>query len=454
VSLIDVPVASRPLGSFDDLLVPAAVRRLHAAAAAAGEAFAGRAIFNINSTARGGGVAELLQSVLPLARGAGVDARWMVVPGDEAFFRLTKRLHNRLHGAAGDGGPLNAAERDHYEATLAPAAGRLLDLLHPGDLVVLHDPQTVGLAPALHAAGHPVVWRAHIGVDSAGELTRTAWAFLAPYVAAADVCVFSRRAFAWDVVPAERRVIVSPTIDPFSPKNRELTADEVAAVLRRPGIALTRPYVMQCSRWDALKDPAGVLDFFARHVAPHAPVDLVLAGPAVGSVGDDPEGATVLNHVQDQRLRLPDELRERVHLLGLPMDDPDDNALMVNALQRGAAVVVQKSLAEGFGLTVTEAMWKARPVVASARGGLRDQIHDRRTGLLLHDPRDGAAFGAAVLTLLDDEPLAERLGNAARERVRRKFLSDSSLVAYLRVLAPLAARTPLSGRRSPRAAAR
>jgi trehalose synthase len=180
----------------------------------------------------------------------------------------------------------------------------------------------------------------------------------------------------------------------------------------------------------------------------------VLAGPAVGSVGDDPEGATVLNHVQDQRLRLQDELRERVHLLGLPMDDPDDNALMVNALQRGAAVVVQKSLAEGFGLTVTEAMWKARPVVASARGGLRDQIHDRRTGLLLHDPRDGAAFGAAVLALLDDEPLAERLGNAARERVRRKFLSDSSLVAYLRVLAPLAARTPLSARRSPRAAAR
>jgi trehalose synthase len=299
-----------------------------------------------------------------------------------------------------------------------------------------------------------VVWRAHIGVDSAGELTRTAWAFLAPYVAAADVCVFSRRAFAWDVVPPERRAIISPTIDPFSPKNRELTADEVAAVLRRPGIAVTRPYVMQCSRWDTLKDPAGVLDFFARHVAPHAAVDLVLAGPAAGSVGDDPEGATVLNHVQDQRLRLPDEIRERVHLLGLPMDDPDDNALMVNALQCGAAVVVQKSLAEGFGLTVTEAMWKARPVVASARGGLRDQIHDRRTGLLLHDPRDGAAFGAAVLALLDDEPLAERLGHAARERVRRKFLSDSSLVAYLRVLAPLAARTPLSARRSPRAAAR
>jgi trehalose synthase len=447
-------VAPRPLASFDAILAPAAAQRLHAGVRLAREVFAGRSIVNVNSTARGGGVAELLHAILPLARDAGVDARWLVAGGDAAFFRLTKRLHNRLHGTAGDGGPLDDEARAHYDATLAPAAEELLALLRPGDLVLLHDPQTVGLAPALHAAGHPVVWRAHIGVDSAGELTRTAWAFLAPYVAAADVCVFSRRAFAWDVVPAARRTVVSPSIDPFSTKNRDLSADEVAAVLRRPDIALTRPYVLQCSRWDALKDPAGVVDFFARHVAPRAAVDLVLAGPAVGSVADDPEGATVLDHLQDQWRHLPDDVRERVRLLGLPMDDPDDNALMVNALQRGAAVVVQKSLAEGFGLTATEAMWKARPLVASARGGLRDQVRHRRTGLLLDDPRDGAAFGAAVCELLADEPLARQLGQAARERVRGRYLSNASLLSYLKVLAPLAARTPLSGRRSPRAAAR
>lgn len=441
--LVEVPVPTRSPQAFDAVLAPDAAAELHRAVAAARDAFAGRKIFNINSTAHGGGVAELLAAIVPLARGAGVDARWLVVPGDEAFFRLTKRLHNRLHGSAGDGGPLGEDERRHYEATLAPAAAALLDRLAPGDLVLLHDPQTAGLAPALRAAGHPVVWRAHIGIDSAGELTRSAWSFLEPYVLAADVCVFSRQAYAWDAVPEQRRAIISPSIDPFSPKNRELAHGEAAAILFRAGIALRRPYVLQVSRWDTLKDPSGVIDAFARYVAPFTDAELVLAGPAVDSVADDPESATVLDHAHHLQRRLAPEVRARVHLLRLPMDDPDENALIVNALQRRAAVVVQKSLAEGFGLTVTEAMWKGRPVVGSACGGIRDQIEHGRSGLLLEDPRNGAEFGAAVRALLGDHELARSLGDAARERVRTHFLSDSSLRAYLALLAPLAARTPV-----------
>ncbi len=467
--LIDVPLTARSLAAFDDVLPDDAVAHLHTAVAAGREAFAGRKVVNVNSTARGGGVAELLAALLPFARGAGVDARWMVVPGDEAFFRLTKRLHNRLHGSAGDGGPLGAAERELYEAALAPAAEALLGLMVPGDLALLHDPQTAGLAPALRAAGHPVVWRCHVGIDTPGELTRSTWKFLEPYVTAADICVFSRAAYAWDVVAPKRCRVISPTIDPFSEKNAELDDEQTSAILRAAGVLAGDPppadtpilrratadqhaplapedrYVLQVSRWDALKDPAGVVDGFARHVATAGDGHLVLAGPAVDSVADDPEGATVFDHTHALRERLPANVRARVHLLRLPMDDPVENALMVNALQRRAAVVVQKSLAEGFGLTVAEAMWKSRPVVASARGGILDQIEHGRSGILLDDPRDGAAFGRAVRTLLDDERTAAAIGRAGRERVRTHFLSDRSLLAYLGVLAPLAEAAPLAG---------
>jgi trehalose synthase len=462
--LIDVPLSAQPLTAFDGVLSPAATARLHEAIGAGRAAFAGRTLFNINSTAHGGGVAELLAALLPFARGAGVDARWLVVTGDEDFFRLTKRLHNRLHGSAGDGGQLNDAERDAYEATLTPAAAALVERLRPGDLVLLHDPQTAGLAPALRAAGIPVVWRCHIGIDTPGELARSAWRFLAPYVTAADVCVFSRPSYAWDVIAPDRRAFISPSIDPFSPKNQELDAVECAMILRDAGLVTGPPgdgrvrrraliehdvpllpgerYILQVSRWDALKDPAGIVDGFARYVAPHCDAHLVYAGPTLDSVADDPEGVAVFDHARAVRRRFAADVRARIHLACLPMEDPDENALMVNALQRSAAIVVQKSIAEGFGLTVAEAMWKSRPVVASARGGICDQIEHGSSGVLLDDPRDGAAFGLALRRLLDDPDEARALGVAAHERVRDHFLSDRSLTDYLRLLAPLAAGTP------------
>ncbi len=202
----------------------------------------GRVVWHVNSTARGGGVAELLQSLLAYARGAGVDVRWMTISGNPDFFRVTKRIHNNLHESKGDGGPLGPAEREVYEAALAEAATELVDLIHPDDIVYIHDPQPAGLVPHLVAAGIKVIWRCHIGVDRPGELARGAWDFLRRYIADADAYVFSRERFVWEGLDKDRVWIVPPSIDAFSPKNQDLDA---AAVARHP------------RRWSGCRSPAG-----------------------------------------------------------------------------------------------------------------------------------------------------------------------------------------------------
>jgi trehalose synthase len=427
----------------------------------------GRVVWNVNSTARGGGVAELLHPLLAYARGAGVDGRWLVIDGTPEFFLVTKRIHNRLHGAEGDGGALDETARRVYEQVLADNVDGFVDRVREGDVVILHDPQTAGMAKTLREAGAAVVWRCHVGLDTPSELTREAWAFLRPYVVPADAYVFSRQAFVWEGLDSDRIAVIRPSIDVFSPKNEDLDAGAVRAVLLAsgliagddPGPALferqdgTRgrverralvyedqplapdvPVVLQISRWDTLKDPLGVIRGFAEHVPVQTGAHLVYAGPAVEAVADDPEGERVLRDAIAAHAALPDEARRRVHLATLPIDDPEENAIIVNALQRHADVVVQKSLAEGFGLTVAEAMWKARPVVASRIGGIQDQIVDGDSGVLLDDPHDLAAFGAAVHGLLADPAGAERMGRRARERVRDEFLSVRSLLDYLAVI--------------------
>ena len=472
----EVTVGERRWEPFTAVLDAAGIDRFTRGIAAAGPIFGDRTIWNVNSTARGGGVAEMLSPILAYARGIGIDARWLVLRGDPAFFAITKRIHNRLHGAVGDGGPLGPDEHAAYERTLADAGRDLVARVRPGDLVILHDPQTAGLVPALHEAGIPVVWRCHIGVDRSDELVASAQQFLLRYARHADRCVFSRPAYAWAGLPPERLAFVMPSIDPFAPKNIQLDPETVGTILARVGVTDAAPpaepvvvggdgdpipvtnrveadrdaalpadarFVLQVSRWDELKDPVGVIDTFALHVAPQEPdVHLVFAGPDVDAVSDDPEGAAALDRARAHRAALPPEIRARVHLLRLPMEDIAENAIIVNALQRAAAVVLQKSIAEGFGLTVTEAMWKARPIVASAVGGIADQIDNDRCGLLIPDPRDLAACGDAILRLLRDPTHAAALGAAARERVRLHFLSDRSLIDYLNVLAPLAAATP------------
>lgn len=444
-----------------------------------GRALAGRAVWHINSTAAGGGVAELLQSLLPYARGAGADVRWSTIGGDEAFFRVTKRIHHRLHGADGDGGGLGPSERKVYERTLAPAAAELAETVRSGDIVYLHDPQTAGLARAASEAGARVVWRCHIGADMPSARARSAWDFLRPYLESVNAFVFSRQAFVWEGLDHRRVWIVAPSIDVFSPKNQPLEPEAVHAVLFTLGLVeregdppvFTRrdgtpgrvdrpaeidqdrfapegvPLVTQISRWDRLKDPGGVLRCFVEHCA-DTDAELLLVGPSVAGVSDDPEGAEVLEEVREQRRRLPDDLRARTHLVSLPTVDNDENATMVNALQRSATVIVQKSLAEGFGLTVAEAMWKGRPVVAGRVGGIQDQIVDGVSGVLVDDPADLEAVGTAIRGLLADPQRAGALGAAAAERVRALFLGSRHLIRYAHLLAEMVdgpAREPASG---------
>jgi len=445
-------------GEYEALLdlISHAVRELH-----------GKVIWNVNSTAKGGGVVEMLRPLLGYCRGAGVDARWAVISGGAEFFAITKRIHNRLHGFDGDGGPLGDAEREVYEQTLAPSARELAQLVHPQDVVILHDPQTAGLAAAVRETGATVMWRCHVGLDAANERAREAWEFLRRYVLDAHVFIFSRAGFAWEGLPRDRVSVIRPSIDAFSPKNAAQDRDQSLSIMASAGVladavsgypTFTRsdgtpgrverraemleeeplvhdvPVVMQVSRWDLLKDPLGVLGAFTQHVARVSSAHLLLVGPSTAAVADDPEGAQVLDSVRAAWHELPAPIRRRVHLCSLPMDDVEENAAIVNALQRHADVVVQKSLAEGFGLTVAEAMWKQRPVVASRIGGIRDQIEDGRSGLLLRDPRDLEQVGAAISGLLADRERAQQIGLAAQRRVQEQFLGPHHLGRYFEVI--------------------
>jgi trehalose synthase len=429
----------------------------------------GHSIVNINSTATGGGVAEMLQVLLPFSRGAGVDARWLVVEADPDFFTLTKRLHHRLHGSVGDGGPLGPAEHEHYEQVLRENSEQLAATVAPGDVVILHDPQPAGLAAAVKSWGIPVVWRCHVGIEQQDEYTQEAWDFLRPYLEPyVDAYVFTRTEYAPAWIPRDRLFVIRPSIDPLAPKNQPMDEATVVGALGHVGIidaapsdpvmfdrsdgspgrirhfadvirtgpapTVDSPLVVQVSRWDPLKDMLGVMHGFVEHVLDGTEAHLVLAGPVVSAVADDPEAAEVLEQVFGAWRQLPHTARSRVQLVCLPLTDVEENAAIVNALQRHASVVVQKSLAEGFGLTVTEAMYKYAPIVASAVGGIVDQITDGVTGRLVSDPTDLAEFGAAVSDLLGDRAAARRLGKAAHDRAVDDFLPDTSLELWQEVL--------------------
>jgi trehalose synthase len=461
-----VPVTPQPLDRFSAVLEPDNFRRFLETAAGASELLAGRIVWNVNSAARGGGVAEMLASLLPLAKGAGVDARWLVIHADPEFFRLTKRLHNELHGTAIGAAELGLPERVLYESSLAPHAEALESIVRARDVVVLHDPQTAGLVPAIRRTGASVLWRCHIGVDTPNQVVRRAWDFLRPYVAAADACIFTRAAYAWDGLSPEKIVVIPPSIDVFSSKNLPLSAPRVSAILAVAGIAEgprgdttfvrldgstsrverqadllgTGPVpegaaiVTQISRWDRLKDPFGVVEGFVEYAGGHRDAHIVVAGPA--AVSDDPEGSEVVKQMLASWGRLAPKARQKVHLACLPMDDVEENATMVNALQRRASIVVQKSLAEGFGLTVAEAMWKERAIVASRVGGLQDQLIDGESGILVH-PSDLSAYGHALSKLLEDPSLSSHLGKAAHVRCRDEYLAPRHLVRYVTLLEKL-----------------
>jgi trehalose synthase len=461
--LREVPVPPLAVSELEPVIGPERYARLLAAAAEFRGRLGPRAIWTVSSTAVGGGVAEMLQVLVAYAAGLEIPIHWTVIGGDPAFFATTKALHNQIHGQASSTGMIGPAAASHYGQVLAANADELLRQVRPGDLVLLHDPQTAGLAGALTRGGALVVWRSHIGVDFQNDVTRAAWDFLRPYLEPAHGYVFTRQQYVPPWIPAALTRIIPPSIDPFSAKNEELDAGAVRAILATIGVLAGRPppvpgrftrhdgtsgevtraaavtgearpgeadpVVVQVSRWDKLKDMPGVMRGFAEHVAPAGDGYLMLAGPEVSEVTDDPEGARVLADCLAQWQSLPAATRARILLVTLPLDDIEENAAMINAIQRHAAVIVQKSLAEGFGLTVAEGMWKGRPVVGSAVGGILDQIADG-TGVLLRDPADLAAFGSQVRWLLDNRDTAERMGRAAHAHVREHYLGDRHLLQY------------------------
>ncbi|MGC4114976.1 MAG: glycosyltransferase [Myxococcales bacterium] len=444
-----------------------------------------RRVWMLNSTASGGGVAEMMPKLCALLNGLGIDARWLVLePDDPAFFRVTKALHNLLHGEPG----LEdlAAARAVYDRVSREAALRLKERVVSDDLLVVHDPQPAG-AGALVAAEHrpELVWRSHIGLPYANDATRRGWAFLHDYLAPYRKLIFSAESY----IPEEhqrRSAVLHPGIDPLSHKNRELRPYKLVGILRAAGLLegppvppwahfealasryesgrwvqspipglLHGPVLLQVSRFDRLKGFQHLIPAFER-LLDQGPalsqrlkvdteraqselgcVQLVLAGPDPEGVCDDPEAAQVLDELCARHRSLPAPLAARVHLVRLPMVDVRQNALAVNALQRLAAAAVQNSLKEGFGLTVSEALWKRTPVIASNIGGLGVQIRAGTDGLLVNDPTDAAEIAEAMLVMLAYPKEAERMACAGQVRVRDHFLVLTQLRRWLEELLEL-----------------
>ena len=380
-----VEVAPHPPERFESVLEPEPFEKLAGGIHEARELLGERTVWNVSSTAKGGGVVELLLPLIGYAKGAGVDARWAVIEGNPEFFKVTKRIHNHLHGFEGDGGKLDDEARKTYEDALEANASELVDLVKDGDIVLLHDPQTAGLIGPLKRTGAKVVWRCHIGVDEPDDLARGAWDFLRVDVEQADAYVFSREAFVWEGLDEDRVRIIAPSIDAFNAKNQELEPGQVDAILAAAGIVddadgeptFTRgdgsearvesqaelfedtrlttadKIVLQVSRWDRLKDPEGVIRGFAEHSCHDTGAHLVYAGLAV-------------------------------------------DHLVLDAA-------------------------------------------DGETGVLLEDPEDLDAYGTAVRGLLEDPERAQRLGTAAKLRIRDEFLGSRSLLDYLSLIATLLA---------------
>ncbi|HVV76511.1 MAG TPA: glycosyltransferase [Mycobacteriales bacterium] len=463
----EVEIAPRPVGRFADVLAADDFERFTVDVRDAKARLAGHTLWHVNSTAEGGGVAEMLQSILGYLTESDLPVRWLVIDGNDEFFAVTKRIHHLLHGQPGDDGPLGEAEREIYEQTLAAELPALLERVNEGDAVILHDPQTLGLAPGLAGAGAHVVWSCHIGADAPNDSTRRAWEFLLPYTEATRHQIFSRRQYGWENLDPANVTVIPPCIDAFSAKNQHLDADaaaailDVAGVVADPSATATPEYVgrdgnpgrvtrratmyedeplpadaslvVQVSRWDPLKDHVGVMLGFCEHGPTDPDSHLLLVGPDPESVTDDPEGQESLAELKETWRALPDDKRRRVHIACLPMDDVDENAAIVNALQQRADVVVQKSRAEGFGLTVAEAMWKARPMVGSRVGGIQDQIESEVSGVLV-DPDDLEHFGAALRELLADPAHASAMGERARARVAEQYLAPCHLARYLELV--------------------
>lgn len=465
------------------------VTDLRAVAALDAARLKGRTVWMINSTEEGGGVAEMLPKIVSLLRGLGVHTEWVVVGSeDDAFFQLTKRLHNLLHGT---GDPrLGPEDRALYASVSREAANMLQDRIRPNDIVVTHDPQALGVGAMLKEdLKVPAVWRCHIGLDASTPQTEAAWRFLEPWALVYDRTVFTFPEY----VPSfltDRADIISPGIDPLSDKNRALSVRKVAGVLSNahmdgrlqpvvtpsfetPAMRLQadgtfapashpdsigllhRPIVTQVSRWDRLKGWSHLLKGFERlklqrreteaefseqHSRRLDLVRLVLAGPDPNAIQDDPEGLEVFTELCDMWHALSPTIQADVALLVLPMGSRRINALMVNALQRCSSIVVQNSIREGFGLTVTEAMWKRAPVMGTPAVGIRSQVRDGLDGRIVSNPEDSKEIAFVLNEMLASPDMREEWAHNGQRRVSEHFLVFSQVRKWLNVINAAATR--------------
>jgi trehalose synthase len=459
-----------------------AVRSLRQEASSLISAIGGRKVWMVNSTAAGGGVAEMMPKLVSLLNEVGLDTEWVVMGTDQpSFFELTKRLHNLIHGA-GDA-DLREEDRQLYAAVSVENAAAMKQRMGPDDILVIHDPQPLGMGAVLkQELGMPFFFRCHIGLDEETLETRAAWDFLRPHAELCDFSIFS----AAEYIPpflAGKAGIITPAIDPLSYKNRELSPHKLAGILKSAGLVRSRhpvvpssfpeqaerlrtdgtfgpmdeetdigipfrPLVTQISRWDRLKGFEPLVEAFAlmkhgigrheisdRHRRRLRHVRLVLAGPDPAAVADDPEAREVLEDLINLYKNLPHWLQDDVALVSLPMGSRENNALMVNALQRCSSVVVQNSLREGFGLTITEAMWKQCGVLGSRACGIRQQIRDEVDGRLVPDSSDPQQIADLLDAMLDDLPGRHRYGRSAQRRVHSEFLVFTQVRRWLETLA-------------------
>ncbi len=375
----------------------------------------GARVLQLNATAYGGGVAELLASEVGLLRDLGVNAEWRVICPDERFFQVTKRIHNAMQGQAV---ALDERDRLTYLERNRHCAAMLGD---EWDVIVVHDPQPAALIASASAPSAAWIWRCHIDTSTPDTAT---WDFLRPFVWSYDAFVFTLTEFCPPDLDRERLTVIAPAIDPLTAKNRPLPRHLARQIVAGQGIDLTRPLVVQVSRFDPWKDPLGVVAAWRLARAEVPGLQLALVG---AMADDDPEGWAIYDEVREATAGEPD-CHLLTNLTGI-------GAVEVNAFQREADLVVQKSLREGFGLTVSEALWKETAVIGGNAGGIPLQIGE--DGGLLVDDVDGCA--AAIVTLLEDEALADRLAHAGRERVRREFLTPrllrDDLALYRKLLA-------------------
>lgn len=484
-SIVQIP----PRTSLEDYeaiahLAPA-VESLRMRAAPVAAALEGRTVWMVNSTAQGGGVAEMLPTMVTLLNQLGIATEWFVLETDrEPFFHLTKGIHNMIHGA-GDPSMVEGDAREVYDEVNAQNASTLARHMKRGDVLVVHDPQPMGLAGRLRERLEiATIWRCHIGLDESNDSTRAAWDFLQPYADDYDRSVFSADEYIPDYF-RDRSRLIYPALDPLSHKNRELHLHSVVVILANGALAvppgpviqpafahiaqrlqadglwapavlpadiglLIRPIVTQISRWDRLKGwlplMRGFVQLKERYFSGHkdrpaierrrlGQVRLVMAGPDPASIQDDPEGLEVIEELREAYVALDDEMKHDIAMIALPMHAPDENALMVNALQRSSTVIVQNSLREGFGLTVTEAMWKRIPVLSNTRAvGPRQQITHACDGWLIDDPEDSTQIADGLDYLLNDRVERAALARTAERRAHQQFMIFSQLEDWLDLL--------------------